>query len=64
MRPPTSVALPATLLARVPARTLAQTASVSRPPLAALSRAHKGAQVVMAMLAPLTTWRGVHAGRR
>jgi hypothetical protein len=37
---------------------------VSRPPLAALSRAHKGAQVVMAMLAPLTTWLGVHAGRR
>lgn len=64
MRLPTSVALLAALLALVPARSHAQGASVSRPPLAALSRANTGSQVVMAMLSALTTWLGVHAGQR
>jgi hypothetical protein len=64
MRLPTSVALLAALLALVPARSHAQTASASRPPLAALSRANTGSQVVMAMLAALTTWLGVRAGQR
>jgi hypothetical protein len=37
---------------------------MSRQPLAALSPTNKEVKVAMALLAALTTWLGVHAGRR
>jgi hypothetical protein len=59
-----SVALLAALGTFVPPRSHAQTASMSRQPLAALSPTNKEVKVAMALLAALTTWLGVHAGRR